>query len=55
MSDEPKSPPGHETLSEALARERKKADDLGSKIDAVEKEVTPERPRNPDIGGMIGD
>jgi len=59
MSPEPEPqterPPEHETLAEALARERKKADDLGAKIDAVEQKITPTRPQNPSIGGMIGD
>lgn len=59
MSPEPEPqterPPERETLTEALARERKKADELGEKIDAVEKEVTPKRSRNPTIGGMVGD
>jgi hypothetical protein len=59
MSPEPEPqterPPERETLAEALARERKKADDLGAKIDAVEQKITPTRPQNPSIGGMIGD
>jgi hypothetical protein len=55
MNDKPKAPPAPETLADALAREQKKTDDLGAKIDAVEKELTPKRPQNPAIGGMVGD
>jgi hypothetical protein len=55
MSQEPSTTPEHETLAEALARERKNTDDLGAKIDAVEKEVTPKRPQTPEVGGMVGD
>jgi len=55
MSDEPSPTTEHETLSEALAREQKKTEDLGAKIDAVEKEVTPKRPQTPGVGGIVGD
>jgi hypothetical protein len=55
MSDEPSPTPEHETLAEALAREKKKTEDLGAKIDAVEKEVAPKHPQTPGVGGMVGD
>jgi hypothetical protein len=55
MNDEPKTPPARETLAEALEREQTKTDDLGAKIDAVEKEVAPKRPRSPSVGGIFGD
>jgi hypothetical protein len=55
MSQEPSPKPDHETIAEALARDQKKADDLGAKIDAVEKEVTPKRPQIPGVGGIVGD
>jgi len=55
MSDEPSPKPEHETLAGALAREKRQTEELGAKIDAVEKEVTPKRPQTPGVGGIVGD
>jgi len=55
MSQDPERRPRKDTPEAALARTRKKTDDLGAKIDAVEKEIVPERPQTPGIGGMVGD
>jgi len=59
MSQDPKAPletetpPDNETPEEALARARRKTEALTTKIDAVEKDVSPGRPPVPPIGAMF--